>query len=328
MSKLVPIQISKVSVVIPVYNSEITIERLVDHVVDTLSPKYPEIEIILSNDGSPDNSHECALRAHNKYPNIVRYIHLARNFTEHNAVMAGLNYVTGDCVAIIDDDFQNPPSEVIKLVEKLKEGYDVVYSYYDEKKHHWFRNFGSKFNDWFATKLLKKPKGLYLSSFKVMHISLVKNVIKYTGPYPYIDGILLQSTNRIGTQLVEHETREEGKSNYNLYKLIKLWLNMFTGFSIVPLRVASLIGLIMSAITPLLILFYVLSYITGGVFVKQVIPPGWASLIILVNFFGGLQLLVLGVMGEYIGRLFLTTNQSPQFVVRETFIKDQKENGI
>lgn len=325
MRKLTPISINKVSIVVPVYKSEATIEKLVDVTVETLSSLYPELEIILSNDGSPDNTHECALRAYKKYPHIVKYIHLARNFSEHNAVMCGLNYVTGDCVAIIDDDFQNPPSEVIKLVEKLKEGYDVVYSYYDEKKHHWFRNFGSKFNDWFATKLLKKPAGLYLSSFKVMHISLVKNVIKYSGPFPYIDGILLRATNRIGTQLVDHQDRQEGQSNYNLVKLISLWLNMFTGFSIVPLRVASFFGIVMSVLTPILILFYVISYKVGGIFVKQIIPPGWASLIIIINFFGGIQLLVLGIVGEYIGRLFLTANQSPQFLVREEFI-DGKSN--
>ena len=321
---MTPIEINTVSVVIPVYKSQSTIEKLVDTVMDTLCPRYKHVEIILSNDGSPDNSHECALRAFKKYPNNVKYVRLAKNYSEHNAVMAGLNQVTGDCVAIIDDDFQNPPSEVIKLVEKLKEGYDVVYSYYDEKKHHWFRNLGSSFNDWIATKLLKKPRGLYLSSFKVMHISLVRNVVKYTGPFPYIDGILLRSTNSIGSQLVEHENREEGKSNYNLTRLISLWLNMFTGFSVVPLRIASLIGILMSAVTPFLILFYALSYKTGGVFFKQIIPPGWASLIIIVNFFGGLQLLVLGIIGEYIGRLFLTANQSPQFVIRDTYTKDDE----
>ena len=318
-----PIEIHSVCIVIPVYNSESTIEKLVDEAMSTLSPKYGHVEIILGNDGSQDNSHDCAMRAFNKYPDNVKYIQLAKNFSEHNAVMAGLNYVSSDCVGIIDDDFQNPPSEVIKLVEKLKEGYDVVYSCYDDKKHHWFRNLGSSFNDWVATKLLKKPSGLYLSSFKVMHKTLVKNVIKYNGPFPYIDGILLRSTNRIGTQLVAHKDREDGQSNYTLTRLISLWLNMFTGFSIVPLRVASFIGIVMSVITPFLILFYALSYQTGGVFVKQVIPPGWASLIILVNFFGGLQLLVLGIIGEYIGRLFLTANQSPQFVVRETYIKKE-----
>jgi len=318
-----PIEINTVSVVIPIFNGESTIEKLVEVVIKTLEPKYNHVEIILVNDGSSDDSHACALRAFKKYPDNLKYIQLAKNFSEHNAVMAGLNYVSSDCVCIIDDDFQNPPSEVIKLVEKLKEGYDVVYSYYAKKKHHWFRNLGSTFNDWIATKLLKKPIGLYLSSFKVMHKTLVNNVIKYNGPFPYIDGILLRSTNRIGTQLVTHEYREDGQSNYTFTRLIRLWLNMFTGFSIVPLRVASFIGIIMFVITPFLILFYALSHQIGGVFVKQVIPPGWASIIILVNFFGGLQLLVLGIIGEYIGRLFLTANQSPQFVVRKAYTKKE-----
>lgn len=321
LNNLSPFAIEKVSVVIPVYNSEATIEKLVDEVIQILSKHYQALEIILVNDGSPDNSHHCALNAYNKYPSIVKYIYLARNYSEHNAVMCGLNYVSGDCVAIIDDDFQNPPGEIIKLVEKLREGYDVVYSRYEEKKHHWFRNFGSDFNDWVATKLLKKPKGLYLSSFKVMRKSLVESIIKYTGPYPYIDGILLRSTNRISSQIVNHESREEGKSNYTLGRLVSLWLNMFTGFSIVPLRFASFVGIFMSLLTPFLIIFYIISYAVGGVFVKQVIPPGWASIIILINFFGGLQLMVLGVMGEYLGRTFLTSNQSPQFIVREEYIE-------
>ncbi len=319
------LKVNKISLVVPVYNSESTIENLVDVVIDTLSPSYEHVEIVLVNDGSPDNSHECAVRAYDKHPNNVRYVRLARNFSEHNAVMCGLNYVTGDCAAIIDDDFQNPPSEIIKMVDKLKEGYDVVFSYYDKKQHHWFRNLGSSFNDWFATRLLKKPKGLYLSSFKVIHKGLIKTIVEYNGPYPYVDGIILRSSNLLGTQLVDHVEREEGKSNYTLSKLISLWLNMFTGFSALPLRMVSMIGIFMSATTPILVIAYLLAYYYKVELVREVIPPGWFTIVLLVNFMFGLQLMALGIVGEYIGRLFMVANQAPQFVVRDTFIKENND---
>lgn len=314
------VEINKLSILIPVYNGEETIGALVDTVITTLQSHFINaLELILVNDGSIDNSHSCILQAVERHPGIVKYIRLARNFGEHNAVMCGLNNVTGDCVAIIDDDFQNPPSEIIRLVEKLREGYDVVYSYYAKKHHSWFRNLGSAFNDWVATILLKKPKGLYLSSFKVMSSSLVRVVIQYQGPYPYIDGIILRSTTRIGRQLCKHEDRKAGRSNYTIGKLTHLWLNMFTGFSITPLRIASYIGLFMSLLAIIMIVLFAISRLTGGIFIKQDIPVGWASTIIAITFFAGLQLCVLGMIGEYLGRLFLTVNRLPQFVISDTY---------
>jgi len=309
----------KLTVVIPVYNGEKSIAKLIRLINDQLAPRVDHLEVVTVNDGSPDNS-AGQIASCMDLPDIeLKYIELMTNFGEHNAVMCGLNHATGDYVAIIDDDFQNPPSEILLLTNSLIEGnFDVVYSYYEEKKHHWFRNLGSKFNDMVATIMLKKPKNLYLSSFKVLSKDLVRCVVRYDGPYPYIDGIIFSITKKVGTQLARHEHREEGRSNYTLARLFKLWLNMFTGYSIAPLRIASILGLILSALTPLLIAFYIYSYFQGGVFVHKVIPPGWASLIILVNFFGGMQLLVLGLTGEYLGRLFLTVNKKPQFLIRKT----------
>jgi len=322
-------KISSLSVVIPVYNSEKTIYALVEVVIETLTSHFERLEVVLVNDGSVDQSHYCAIEAVNKYPNIVKYIKLARNFGEHNSVMCGLRYVTCDCVAIIDDDFQNPPKEILKLVNKLQEGYDVVYSYYSKKHHHWFRNLGSAFNDWMTTKLLKKPKGLYLSSFKVMNKFLVQTVIQYNGPYPYLDGLILRSTCSIGTQLCEHQERKIGQSNYTLPRLIRLWLNMFTSFSVVPLRMSTIFGFIMSFIGLFMSVFFILSWSIGGIFAKGAIPPGWASIIVSITLFSGIQLIVLGVIGEYLGRLFLTENRQPQFVVRETYgiIQQTKEEN-
>jgi undecaprenyl-phosphate 4-deoxy-4-formamido-L-arabinose transferase len=300
-----------------------------DEVVSKLNNRVGSLEIILINDGSIDDSHSRALQASRKHSEKIKYIRLARNFGEHNAVMCGLHYVTGDCVAIIDDDFQNPPSEILVLVEKLREGYDVVYSYYEQKHHSWFRNLGSALNDWFAVRLLKKPKDLYLSSFKVVSKSLVKTIIQYQGPYPYIDGIILRSTKKIGRQLCSHADRKEGRSNYTLIKLVRLWLNMFTGYSIAPLRMASYMGISLSILSVFLMIFFIISRMTGGILFKSEIPPGWASLIVMIIFFGGLQLCVLGLIGEYIGRLFLTVNRLPQFVVSETYgvHSNEEENG-
>lgn len=311
--------ISSLSIVIPVYNSEATIGRLVDAVVETLARHFTRLEIVLVNDGSIDQSHRHARDAQRRHTGIVRYIQLARNFGEHNAVMCGLRYVTGDCAVIIDDDFQNPPAEILKLVNKLREGYDVVYSYYEQKRHYLFRNLGSRFNDRVATKLLRKPKGLYLSSFKAINRFLVRSILEYTGPYPYIDGLILRSTTSIGRQLCEHHEREAGRSNYTLQRLIRLWLNMFTSFSVVPLRLASIMGFAMSFLGLGLAVLFVLSWLKGGIFFQQTIPPGWGSLIVCVTVFAGIQLMVLGMIGEYLGRLTLTQNRSPQYIVRQTY---------
>jgi glycosyltransferase involved in cell wall biosynthesis len=311
------------SVLIPVYNSEGTIGRLADTLVETLSPHFERIELVLVNDGSPDNSHEAVLEARERHPGLIRYVRLAKNFGEHNAVMCGLRYTTCDAVVIMDDDFQNPPSEALKLVDKLAEGYDVVYSRYDAKKHHWFRNVGSWFNDRVASALLKKPKNLYLSSFKAMNRFLIDTVVQYGGPYPYLDGLILRSTSAIGTELCAHQDREEGQSNYNLRRLVRLWLNMFTSFSVTPLRVSAVLGLIMACSGFLLAVFYILSWQLGGLFVSHdAFPPGWASTIVTITIFGGVQLCVLGMIGEYLGRIFMTQNLQPQYVVREAFLDE------
>jgi len=313
------LQSHRLSVLIPVYNSEETIGGLVDSVVSTLSPHIHLQEIILVNDGSADDSHQVILQAVERHPEMIRYIRLYRNFGEHNAVMCGLRYVTGDSVAVIDDDFQNPPSEILLLVQTLLQGYDVVYSYYERKEHSWFRNFGSKFNDLVATIMLDKPRNLYLSSFKVIDRSLVRHIVRYEGPYPYIDGLILRSTRSIGRRLVQHSKREAGKSGYTLVKLIRLWMNMFTGFSILPLRVATYVGFGMSFLAIVMTLIFIASRFVGPFIIQQEIPPGWASLIVVITLFAGVQLSTLGIIGEYLGRLFLTMNGSPQYLVRDTY---------
>ena len=302
----------KLSVIIPVYNSANSIVRLVQELEKTLSEKY-DLEIVLVNDGSQkDNSAEvCFGIAKNK--SNVRFLDLSRNYGEHNAVMAGLNYCTGEAAVIIDDDFQNPPSEIIKLVDRLNDGFEVIFSYYKKKEHSFFRNLGSKLNDLIASILIGKPKNLYLSSFKAINRFAIDEVIKYKGPYPYIDGLLLRFTRKYDTVLVAHNTRQEGKSGYTLHKLISLWLNMFTSFSLLPLRVATILGFIFAGIGLIGAIFFLLERVQS-----PNLPVGWASLIISLFIISGVQLFAIGMIGEYLGRLFLKDSGNPQYIVRRT----------
>ncbi len=303
----------KISVVIPVYNGSKTITRLVDELKSCLSSQYA-LEIVLVNDASKDNSAEICRGLVQKHPGVVRFINLSRNFGEHSAVMAGLNFATGKHTVIVDDDFQNPPSEIIKIIKKIEEGYDVVYARYKKKRDSWLRNLGSKFNDRIANIMLGKPKDLYLSSFKVMNSLIREKIIEYKGPFPYIDGIILASTENIASVEVEHEERKEGKSNYTFKKLFDLWSNMFTNFSIFPLRVATYAGLLFSFIGFLFGMFIAIERLFFAY-----VPRGYATIAVSILIFSGIQLFALGMIGEYVGRLFLSHNRMPQFVIREKY---------
>lgn len=315
---------SVLSIVIPVYNSKDSIEQLVDELVKNL-PVIPLPEIVLVNDDSRDNSEEICIGLHKKYNEIVTFISLSRNVGEHNAVMAGLNHTTGDYVVIMDDDFQNPISEVIKMVNFIKDSdYDVVYSYYAKKKHSFYRNWGSEFNNRVANVMLKKPKDLYLSSFKVINKFTVNEIIKYTDPFPYIDGLILRVTSRIGKIKVDHHERASGQSGYTLKKLILLWLNMFVNFSILPLRVSVIFGFIFAAIG---FIFGIKTIIEK--LLNPDIPQGYPTLIVVVSIFAGIQLISIGMVGEYLGRVFLSQNKKPQYTVRKRYEKSRiKTNGI
>ena len=302
----------KITICIPVYNSERTIERLVNAIESELI-SY-DIELVIVNDGSKDRSEEvCSILA--KQNSRIRFLSLRRNFGEHNAVMCALNYMTGDCAVIIDDDFQNPPSEIVKLIRELDNGFDVVYSFYKKKKHNIFRNIGSSFNNLVSTWLLGKPKNLYLSSFKVIRRDVIDEIIKYKGPFPYVDGLILRVTDNISSVIVEHNFREEGHSNYTFSKLISLWLNMFINFSIKPLRLFTMIGIVVSLVSLTSILYFIADKV-----LHPEIEAGWTSLILTITFFSGIQLLFLGIVAEYLGKSYLTINQTPQWIVKKEIL--------
>jgi glycosyltransferase involved in cell wall biosynthesis len=299
------------SIVIPVYNSQGTIGGLVDQLVDRLGSDG--LQIVLVNDGSRDGSDAACRLLVGRHSGLVTYVNLARNFGEHNAVMAGLHHARGDHVVIMDDDFQNPPEEVCRLIEHARAGcYDVVYTRYERKRHHWARNLGSWLNDRVATLMLNKPGDLYLSSFKCLSRFTVQEILKYHGPYPYLDGLVLRCTQNVGTLEVSHDERREGRSNYTLGRLIGLWLNMFVNFSVAPLRLSTVVGLLASGVGLILGVEVVIERL-----VRPGVPVGWASVLVAILVFGGVQLVMLGLIGEYLGRLFLTENQTPQFVVRD-----------
>jgi glycosyltransferase involved in cell wall biosynthesis len=300
-----------ISIVIPVYNGARTIGPLVERLTETMRDR--PLQIVLVDDGSLDASDAVCRSLSARHAGTVTYVKLGRNFGEHNAVMAGLWHARGDYAVIMDDDFQNPPEEVSRVVDHaIRHGYDIVYTRSPVKHHHWLRNLGSRLNDRVANFMLDKPRTLYLSSFKCLSRFLVDQILLYRGPYPYLDGLALRCTRNIGTIEVRHAPRREGRSNYTPRKLLRLWLNMFVNFSVMPLRVSTVVGLACSVLGLGLGFEALVERL-----VRPGLPIGWASVIVPVVLFSGVQLVMLGLLGEYLGRLFLTENQTPQFVVRE-----------
>jgi undecaprenyl-phosphate 4-deoxy-4-formamido-L-arabinose transferase len=303
--------VPELSLVIPVYNGSRTIGTLVEH-----TPKIfgsISFEIVLVNDGSEDESETVCIQLAEKFPQNVTFVHLSRNFGEHSAVLAGFTEARGRYVAVLDDDGQNPPEEVVRMLDELKRrNYDVVYGHYIEKKHSWFRNLGSRFNDRIATLMLHKPKDLYLSSFKVMNRFLVNEITKYRGPYPYTDGLIYRVTRNIGQIPVEHRASLSGPSRYTFRRLVRLWLNMFLNFSIKPLRISVYVGLLASCLS----IVALIAILIDKLWITPDLTVGIPTVLGSVVFFSGIQLMILGLVGEYLGRLYLDHTGTPQFVVR------------
>ena len=308
---------SLVSFVIPCYRSENTLPAVIEEINSTMETmaEYSH-EIILVNDSSPDGTINTIRELCGKHANITG-IDLAKNFGQHAALMAGMRQAKGDIVVCLDDDGQTPADEVGKLLDKLNEGFDVVYASYGKKKHSLFRNFGSKVNELMTRVMLGKPKELYISSYFAAKRFVVEDMLRYEHSYAYVIGLVLRATKNIANVEVKHRSRAEGTSGYTLKKLLGLWFNGFTAFSIKPLRIATVIG-VMCAGGGFLYGIYTI--------VKRLLLPdiqaGFSALMSMLVFMGGMIMLMLGMIGEYIGRIYISMNNSPQYVIRE-IIKEE-----
>lgn len=301
-----------ISYVIPCYRSEKTLGNVISEIKETMEKlSQYTYEVILVNDSSPDNTWNTIQGICSENENMIG-INLSKNFGQHAALMAGMRESTGDYVICLDDDGQTPANEVGKLLEALENGHDAVYAKYGNKKHSAFRNLGSRVNDMMTRVMLGKPKELFVSSYFGVKRFVVEDMLRYQNSYPYVIGLVLRATKNIVNVEVNHREREEGRSGYTLKKLLGLWFNGFTAFSVTPLRIATVIG-VFCAIVGFAYGIYV--------FVRRLLNPdmvmGFSSIMCVILFVGGMLMIMLGLVGEYIGRIYISLNNSPQYVIRE-----------
>ena len=312
----------KISFIIPCYNSELFIENTIGELQEAIHQDFSdyETEIILINDSSKDNTEAKIEELAQKNINIIA-IDMAKNFGQHGAIFAGLSQAKGDIIVCLDDDGQTPPKEAKKLVEALDEETDVVYAKYKNKKHSGFRNFGSKVNDYMAHSLINKPNDLFISSYFAMKKYIKDEILRYTNPYPYLEGLVLRTTNKIKNVEVNHRERKIGKWIYTFRKLLHLWVNGFTSFSGKPLRLAIVFAFIFTVSAILITLAIVINKIKN-----PSVPLGWSSTMVVILVVGAALSFILGLIGEYISRIYISINNSPQYVIRKVTKKDETEN--
>ena len=311
-------QRKKISFVIPCYRSEHTLPGVVAEINKTMEKlEQYRYDILLVNDCAPDHTFEVIRKLCTENSHILG-IDFSRNFGQHSALMAGLRYSDGDYVICLDDDGQTPADEAGKLIACLEDGYDAVYARYDHKQHSKFRNLGSSVNEHMTRIMLEKPSELYLSSYFAVKRFVVEDMIRYENSYPYVIGLVLRATKNITNVSVHHREREVGVSGYNLKKLFALWLNGFTAFSVKPLRIATTIGAVSAAAGFLYGIYTILKRL-----LNPEVPVGFSSTMSAIVFFGGMVMLMLGLIGEYVGRIYICLNNSPQYVIREKINVDE-----
>lgn len=312
---------TKLSIVIPCYNSEKMISQVVERIIQTISEKQEyDYEIILVNDGSKDQTWEVIQRLAKENLKI-KAINFAKNFGQHSAMMAGYRKATGELIVGMDDDGENRPEELFKLIKKLEEGYDCVCAEYESHTSA-FRSLGTRINNWMACYMLDKPKNLTLTSYYVVKRFVIEQAIKYEHSYPYIAGLFLQASSNWGTVKLERSERLQGKSGYSLSKLLALWINGFTAFSVKPLRIASGLGAFFAVFGVL----WGIILVARKLFIGDV-AIGYTSMMAALSFFCGMIMLLLGIIGEYVGRIYISINNSPQYVIKESVdLEIEREN--
>lgn len=311
----------ELSIVVPVYRSAECLPELARRVQQALDGHVRTYELILVNDASPDASWREIAALVKTHPFVVG-LNLRKNVGQDNAIMAGLHHAKGATVVIMDDDLQHDPADVPALARALGAEFDVAYATFDHKHQALWKNMGSWLNGRVATVVLGKPKDVYLSPFKAIRREIVDEIVKYDGPFTYVDGIIFGITSQITQVAATHHTRFAGQSNYSLVRSIAVWLKLATGFSVIPLRVTTLIGGIISFFSFLMALFFVIQAL-----VLSRSPEGYPSLIVTLFFLGGIQLMGLGAVGEYVGRIFLTQNKLPQFTVKDVARHEERDGG-
>ncbi len=306
----------KISFVIPCYGSEKSITGVVEELrqITTTMQTY-SYEIIMVSDASPDQVYQVIQELCKADPEHCKGIELARNFGQHAALMAGYRMATGDYIFSLDDDGQTPIEAVPQMIDALEDA-DLVFGSYTQKKHSIFRNLGSKVNDWMAEILLGKPKALHVTSFFAMRRFIMNEVLKYDNAFPYLLGLLIRTTKRIVNVPVNHRERTDGKSGYTFRKLLRLWVNGFTAFSVVPLRFATLCGFLCAFLGAMGAIWCIINKT-----LHPNAPMGYSSLMTVILFVGGILMLMLGMIGEYIGRTYICINKAPQYVIRSTTVK-------
>ena len=303
----------KFSFVIPCYRSENTIEKVVDEIKSEMSAKRPgdDYEIVLVNDCSPDGVWNAIEKMAKTEPNVIG-INLAKNFGQHSALLAGYGKCSGEYVVSLDDDGQAPLDSLNDLIAKLEEGYDVVYAYYHEIKQNLFRRFGSWMAGLMGKIMLDPPKDLKGSSFYIARRFVICEMCRYKNAFPYLIGLVLHTTRKIAWVETNHRSRLEGTSGYSFWRLLGLWLNGFTAFSVKPLRLSTFLGFFFAFLGFAFSILVVVRRLLGLTTVD-----GWSTIIALILIIGGLILMMLGLIGEYIGRIYICINDSPQYVIKE-----------
>lgn len=312
----------KISVVIPCYKSEKMIETVVGQILETIVTREEfDYEIILVNDGSPDQTWPVIRKLAESDPHIMA-INFAQNFGQHSALMAAYRNVTGDIVLGLDDDGEHDPQEMFQLIDKLQEGYDYVCADYNTNQSK-FRSVGTWVNNLMATTMIGKPKGVNFSSYYAMRRFVIDEIVRYQRPYPYVGGLLLRATKNIGSVPLKRQKRLAGSSGYSLKKMMRLWVNGFTAFSVKPLRIATAMGMICAVIGFICAAVLIIKRLF---FVDYV--SGYASTIVCIVFFSGMIMVLLGIIGEYIGRIYISINNAPQYVIREMagINKDERQD--
>jgi len=310
------------SIVIPVYNSQDNLAELARQIQDALSDM--RYELILVNDGSRDRSWDVIVELCKVYPDIIG-VNLRKNSGQDNAIMAGLSYAAGNYTVIMDDDIQHSPYDIMKLYDECRKGYDICYANFLKKNQALWKNLGSWFNGKIADILIDKPKHIYLSPFQIIRKDVVDEVLKYRGPYPYVQGLLLQITSNVTQITIDHHERFRGRGNFNFFRSMSVFFKLATSFSVYPLRIASLMGFLVASLGFGLAVYYLIDY-----FLSDHKVEGWLTLVLINLIIGGMVLTSIGLIGEYMGRMYLSLNAKPQYTIKETvhFKEDDPDDSL